>query len=324
MKRRHSQRRTTAIALALVTSVLAAAPGYTQNFPAKPVRIVTSEVGGGNDIAARILVPGVSAGLGQQVVVDNRNGVASPELVARALADGYTLHLNGSSLWIAPLLRSGLGYDPIKSFAPVILVDSTPNIVVVPASLSANSIKDLIALAKARPGALNYASGSTGAPTHLGVELFKSMAGVNIVRIPFKGAGPAVVAVVSGEVQMMFASAGSVAAAMKSGKVKALAVTTAEPSALAPGLPTVAASGLPGYEASSVHAIFAPSQTPAAIIKRLNEEFARVLRQSDIKERMLATGVEAVGSTPDAVAAAVKSDMVKMGKVIKEANIHED
>ena len=305
--------------------VIGAGAASGQNYPSRPVRIVTSETGGANDIVARMLVPDISARLNQQVIVDNRNGVSGPEIAARGLPDGYTLYLGASSLWIAPLLRSGgTSYDPVKDFAPITLVDTTPNIVVVSPSLPVKSIKELIALAKAKPGALNYASGSTGAPTHLAVELFKQMAGVDIVRIPFKGAGPAVISVLGGETQVMFASLGSVAAPLKAGKLRALAVTTAEPSTLAPGIPTVASAGLRGYEASSMHAIFAPAKTPVAIIQRLNQDIVRALSQPEIKEKFLASGVEPAGGSPQQLAATVKADMARMGKVIKDAGIRED
>ena len=294
------------------------------SYPNKPIRIVTSDAGGWSDIACRLLARNLSPALGQNVIVDNRNGVAGPEIVAAAAPDGYTLHLNGSSLWIAPLLRSGLSYDPIKDFAPVTLVDTSPNIVVVHPSLPVKSVKELIALASAKPGVLNYGSGSAGAPTQLAVELFKVMANVNIVHIPFKGAGPAVTALLSNQVQIMFASAGSVAAALKAGRLRALAVTTAEPSVLAPGLPTVAASGLPGYEAASVHAIFAPAATPSAIIVRLNREIGQVLRRDEIKERFLNAGVEPASNSPEQLGNMVKLEMVRLGKVIKDAGIRDE
>jgi tripartite-type tricarboxylate transporter receptor subunit TctC len=185
-------------------------------------------------------------------------------------------------------------------------------------------VKELIALAKARPGQLNYGSGGSGSSTHLSVELFKSLAGVNIVRIPYKGNAPALNDLIAGQVQVMFVTAATVTPHLASGRLKALAVTSAEPSVLAPGLPTVAASGLPGYESISIYGLFAPSRTPAAIIRLLNQESAQFLKTAEVKERFLKVGVETVGSTPEEFAAVIKSDMVKMAKVIKDAGLRED
>src|SRR5262249_10698473 len=183
------------------------------------------------------------------------------------------------------------------------------------------SVRELVALAKARPGELNYGASGTGSSPHLAAELFKAMAGVNIARIPFKGAGPALNSLMGGEVQMMFATCGTVAPHMKSGRLRALAVTGAQPSALAPGVPTVAATGVPGYEAISIQAIFAPARTPVAPVMRLNQDIARVLGMPDVKERLLNTGVEAAPGPPEQLAAVMKSEMARLGKVIKDAGI---
>jgi tripartite-type tricarboxylate transporter receptor subunit TctC len=215
-------------------------------------------------------------------------------------------------------------YDPLKSFSPITLAGNSPNVLVTHPSLPVRSLKELIALAKARPGELNYGSGSTGSPSHLAAELFKAMAGVNIVRIPYKGTGPAVNALVGGQVQLMFVSPTSVAPHVKAGRLRGLAVTAAQPSALAPGLPTVSGAGLTGYESTSSFGVLAPAYTPAAIINWLNQEIVQVLTGAEAKERLFSAGVEPVGNSADAFAALIKSDMAKWGKLIKAAGIRDE
>jgi tripartite-type tricarboxylate transporter receptor subunit TctC len=250
--------------------------------------------------------------------------MVSAEIAKHAAPDGYTLILYGSPLWLSPFLRDKLPYDPVRDYAPVSLVVNTPNVVVVHPSVPAQTIAELVALAKAKPGTLNYSSASTGSTQHLAAELFKNMAGVNIVRIPYKGSGPALNAVIAGQVQLMFPSAGSASQHVKANRLRALAVTTAQPSALVPGLPTVAASGLPGYESTSPFGVFAPLNTPAAIIARLNRDIARGLNDADIKARFTGAGVETVGSTPAELGAMVKTEMAKWGKLIRDAGIREE
>lgn len=292
-----------------------------QAFPNKPIRIVTSEPGGSGDFVGRLIAQGLPSGLGQPVIVENRGGnvVIPSMIVAKAAPDGYTLLLYGGTFWVGPLLEP-LPYDPVRDFSPVTLAVGSPGIVVVHPSVPVNSIKELIALAKANPGVLNYGSGATGAITHLALELFKSMAGVDIVRIAYKGAGPAITDLIGGQVQVMFATSGSVAAHVKSGKLKALAVTSAQPSALFPNLPTVAAT-IPGYRGESIFGIFAPAKTPAVIINRLNQEIVRVLNTADVKEKLFNSGVEVVASSPEQFGAAVKSEIARLSKVIKDAGI---
>jgi tripartite-type tricarboxylate transporter receptor subunit TctC len=303
--------------------VLGAGMVFGQNYPNKPIRIVASAAGGSGDFAARLIAQGLSGALSQQVVVDNRGGVIPGEIVSKAPPDGYTLLIDAASFWIGPLLQE-TPYDPVKDFAPVTLTDSAPNVLVVNPSLPVKSVKELIALAKARPGELNYGSSSTGSTPHLAAELFNMMAGVKIVRVPFKGSGPAVISLLGGQVQLMFATAGSVAPHVKSGRLRALAVASLQPSALAPGLPTIAASGVPGYEAVAFEGMFAPAKTPVAIIDRLNQEIVRVLNRAEVKERFFNAGVETVGSTPEEFAAAIKSNVAKWGKLIKDAGIRDE
>ena len=294
-----------------------------QDYPNKPIRTFTSPAGGSSDIAGRIIMQAISSPLGQQMIIENRAGLIAAETVMRAPPDGYTLLFYSSGLWILPLLQS-TPYDPVKDFLPITLAVSTPNILVVHPSLPVRTIKELIALAKARPGELNYASGPTGASNHLAAELFKAMADVNMVRVTYRGGGPANIALIGGEVQLMFTTAGSGGAYVKSGRLKALAVTSAQPSALAPGLPTVAASGLPGYESAGTSALFAPAKTSATIINRLNQEVVRALNGVDLREKLFNSGTEVVGNSPEELAAKIKSEMATSGKLIKDAGIRAE
>jgi tripartite-type tricarboxylate transporter receptor subunit TctC len=296
---------------------------FSQGFPNKPIRIVTSSAGGGGDIAARLIGQRLSAIWGQQVIVDNRGGVLPGQIVAAASPDGYNLLLFSGALWIGPLLQK-TPYDAVRDFSPITITDRTPCIIVVHPSVAAGSVKELIALAKAKPGGLSYGSGTPGAVTHVAGELFKSMAGVNLLHVPYKNAPPAIIDLVGGQTQVMFATSSSVSSHVKSGKLRGLAVTTAAPSELVPGLPTVAASGLPGYEAASINAVFGPARMSAKLVDQINREIVRVLSQSELKEKLFSMGVETVGSSPAQLAALVKSEMVTLGKIFKDLNIRLD
>ena len=301
--------------------VLDAGLASGQGYPNKPIRVIASGAGGGQDFVARLIAPGIAAALGQPVIVENRaGGFVSSEIVAKALPDGYTLLITGTSFTVAPLLQK-TPYDPVKDFSPVTLLDRAPNVLVIHPSLPVDSVKDLIALAKARPGEINYAAGSTGSASHLAAELFKSMAGVNIVHIPYKGMGPAIIGLLGNQVHLSFATTASIAPHIKSGKLKAIAITSAQPSALTPGLPTIAASGLPGYEVDDFHGILAPAKTPAAIIRRLNQEILIVLKSADVKEKLFNSGLEVVGSSPDEFAAKMKADIARTTRIIRDAGI---
>jgi len=287
----------------------------------KPVRIVVTGVGSGGDFAARVIAQGVSSSFGQQIIVDNRgSGNLPAEIVSKAAPDGYTLCLSAAPLWITPFLRK-TAYDPVKDFTPITLVVTSPNILVVHPSLPVRSVKELIALLRSKPGELNYATSGVGGSGFLAAELFRSMSRAVMVRVNYKGGGLAITELISGEVQLFFANAGTVAPHLKSERLRALAVTSAMPSPLLPGLPTVAAGGLPGYELVSVQGLFAPAGTPEAVITRLNREIVPFLRRHDTKERFFSAGVESLGSTPEALAAAVKSEMARLGTVIKAAGI---
>ena len=295
---------------------------FAQQYPTKPIRVISSLPGGVTDFTARVVAQELTRALGQQVIVDSRgSGVVTAEIVAKAPPDGYTLLITGSSFWIGPLLRK-TSYDPIKDFPPVSLLVNSPNILVVHPSLPAKSVKELIALASAKPGTLNYGSTGTGGAIHLPAELFKAMTGVNIVHVPYKGAGPAITSVIGGEVQILFALAGSVLQHIKSGKLTALAVTSAQPSSLVPGLPTVA-STVPGYATGSETVMFASPGTSAAVISRLSRETMRSLNHANVKEKFLSVGAEVVASAPNEFAAWLRSESTKWGKLIKDAGIRE-
>ncbi len=296
---------------------------FGQSYPNKSIRIVTSEPGGGADLVARIAAQGLTVVLAQQVIVDNRGGsaVIPAEIVAKAPPDGYTLSVSGNTTWLLPFLQENVPYDPLKDFSLISLTTSSPAVLAVHPSVAASSVKELIALAKARPGELNYASGTLGSTTHLATELFKVMAGINIVRVPYKGAGPALIALGAGQVQLMFFPASSGTPHMKAGRVKGLAVASAQPTALAPGLPTVTASGLPGYESGTFHVVFAPARTPEAIINRLNQEIVRYINRPEVKDQLFNSGLDIVGSSPQQSASTMKAEMDRMGKLIKQAGI---
>ena len=274
--------------------------GSGQAFPNRPIRIITSLPGGGSDFTARLIAQGISGPLGQPVIVENRPSNLTGDFAMKALPDGYTLLVEGNSFWFTPLIQPQR-YDVLRDFTPVTIALNSPNIIVVHPSVPANSIRELIALAKAKPGQLNYGS-SFGSTSHLAMEMLKSMAGINIVHVPYKGSGPAVNAVIAGEVQFMSASAAAVAPFTKSGKLRALAVTSAKPSAMLPGLPTIA-SAVPGYELELTTGLFASGKPPKAVINRLNQEIVRALNTKEIKEKFFTTGGETVGNTPEEFAA---------------------
>jgi tripartite-type tricarboxylate transporter receptor subunit TctC len=293
-----------------------------ENYPNRIIRIVTSATGGGSDILSRLIAPGLAESVGQQVIVDNRGAIA-PEIVAKAPADGYTLMVEGSPLWLLPLFRPSVPWNAERDFAPITLAVTSPSVLVVHPSLPVKSVRELIALAKAKPGELNYAAGTIGATPHLAAELFKSMTHVNIVRVGYKGTGPGVVALLGGEVELMFPNAGSAMPHIKSGRLRALAVTTSQPSTLVPDVPTLSAT-VPGYESSSPQGVFAPAKTPAAIVTRLSHELERVLKKPEVRDRMFNLGGEIAASSPEAFAAKMKADIARTTKLIKDAGIRAE
>ena len=307
--------------LFLIAAVTAANVTMAQDYPTRPIRIVTAAVGGGIDFTARLLSAGLTDRLGQQVIVDNRGGTnVAPQTVAKSTPDGYTLLVHNNTVWLSPLLDT-VPYDYEKELAPITLAARSPNILVVHPSLGINSVKELIALAKANPGKIDYASGPVGASNHLAAELFKAMAGVDLTRIGYKGGGPALNDVVAGQVKVMFATTGSVTSHVQSGRLKALGVTSAEPSPLVPGMATVSSLGVPGYSSEAIYGFWAPARTPAPIMRRLHDEAVRVLSQPEVKDRFFKSGVETVTSTPQEFAQVMKSENARLGKVLRSVGI---
>ncbi len=310
--------------IATVVCIVIAGAAQGQAYPSKTVRIVTSGVGGAGDVVSRLIAQGISAGLGQQVIVDNRSSGAIPvEVAVKARPDGYTMLVYGSTVWLGPFLRANAP-DPLRDLMPVTLAATAPNILVVHPSLPVKSIKELIALTRSKPGALNYAITGTGSSPHLAAELFRSMARVEIVRIGYKGAGAALADLIGGQVQMTFATAGSVMPMLKSGRLRALGISSAKPSALLPGLTPISAAGLPGYESVSTSGVFVPAGTPAALVQRLNAEIVRFLHSTEAKEKFLSVGVESAGTSPEQLTITMSAEMSRMGKVIRDAGIRED
>ncbi len=307
------------IHLGAVLLAIATAAG-AQVYPVKTIRILCATPGASGDFSARLMAQGLSANLGQPVIVDNRGGYASIDAVTKAAPDGYTLLVYGSTLWTVPLMEAA-SWDAQRDLAPVALLNSTPSTVVVHPSLPVRSVKELIALAKARPDELNYGSAPAGSSQHLASELFKAMAGVNIVYVPYKSSGIAQIGLLGGEVHMMFPPIGSVLPHVKSGRMRLLAVASAQPSAFLPGVPTVAAAGVPGYAFSTVVALFAPANTAAALITRLNQEVARVLNRADIRQRFMNEGLEAAGGPPEQLAHTIRIESARFAQLIKDAGL---
>jgi tripartite-type tricarboxylate transporter receptor subunit TctC len=309
------------LSIVSIITILNAGTTFAQPSANRPIRMVTSAPGGTSDVVGRLLAQGLASTTGRLAIVDNRGGgMIPPTIVFQSAPDGNTLLLYSGTLWIAPLLEK-TPYDAVKDFAPVTLAVVSPNVLVIHPSLAANSVAELIALAKAKPGAINYGSGGTGASTHLAGELFNAMAGVKITRIPYKATGPALNDLIGGQLQVMFPTAVAGLPHVKSGRLRALAVTTSKPSALAPGLPTVAASGLSGYESVSLVGIFSKAGIPQPILNRLNQDLVRALNLPDIKEKLFISGLEVVANSPAEFLTVIKSDITRLSKVIRDAGI---
>jgi tripartite-type tricarboxylate transporter receptor subunit TctC len=311
---------------ACALAALAISAAHAEVYPSKPVRmIVAYPPGGGTDIVGRVVAQKLGESLGQAVVVENRGGASGnigTELVARAAPDGYTILMgNVAPNAINVSLFKNLPYDPVADFAPVTLVASTPNILVVHPSTPARTVKEVIALAKAKPGTLNFASAGVGSSSHLAGELFRVLAGADIVHIPYKGAGPAMVDVLSGQVQLYFATMPAAMPHVKSGKLAAIAVTSARRSPALPDTPTTAEAGVPGYEASTWYGLLAPAQTPGAAVARLHQATVKILSDAALREKLADQGFEPVGNSPEEFGAYIKSEIAKWGKVIRDAGI---
>jgi hypothetical protein len=303
------------VAVSLSTTVCA------QTYPATHVRIITAAAGGGSDFATRLIAGPLAAALGQQVIVENR-GLLAADVAAKAPADGYTLLLSGQTLWLLPFMRDHVASN-VTDFTPITTATETVNILLVHPSLPAKSVRELIDLARARPGQLNFATSGNGSSVHIAAELFKSMAGINVQRINYKGASQALTELISGQTQFMFGVPGSVVPHIKAGRLRALAISGAKPSPLMPGLPPVAQT-VPGYEVASRLALFAPAGTPASIVTRLNREVVRVLNRSDVKNKFNESQIEIVGDTPEQLAAMIKAEIATTAKIIKEAGIRAE
>jgi tripartite-type tricarboxylate transporter receptor subunit TctC len=316
------------LAMALLACALAASGACAQQYPVKPVRFVLpfGAPGGAPDITARLIAPKLTEAWGQQVVVEPRvgaGGTIGTEVVANAAPDGYTILLTSPSHAINVTLYSKLPYDAVADFVPITQLVEVPNILVIHPSLPARTVKQLIALAKAKPGSLNYGSAGSGSSQHLAGELFKKMAGVDMVHIPYKGGGGVVVDLIAGQVQLTFGSATSLPY-VRSGRLVALAVTTAQRVTSVPNLPTIAEAGLPGYEASAWYALFAPARTPKVIVDKLQTEVARILKLPDVRERLAFETIQPVGSTPAEFAEFLKREIVKWGAIIRESGAKVD
>jgi tripartite-type tricarboxylate transporter receptor subunit TctC len=292
-----------------------------QDYPGKAIRVVTTPPGGGSDLHARMIAHGLAAVFSQPVVVDNRQVNILGELVAKAPPDGYTLLVDGGILWLTPLVQK-TGYDPIKDLAPITMLSTQPNLLVLHPSVNAKSVQELIALARAKPGVLAYGTTGVGGSNYLAGELFKTLAGVNILGVNYKAPGILVTSLVGGELQIGFLSSASVSQHVKSGALKAIAITSAKPSVLFPDLPTIAASGLPGYQIENRTAMFAPAKTPADVIERLNREAVRLVNSPEGKAFFANSGLEGIGSTPQELTADIQDDMTLFGKVVRDAGLH--
>lgn len=318
-----------AIGLALgVAAPLEASAATTSAYPNRPIRLIVPYApGGGADTLARGIGQKLSEMLGYAVVIDNRGGggtILGSDLAAKARPDGHTIILVASTHAVVSSLHKNLPYDPIRDFAPVVRVASAPNILALHPSLPAASVKELVGLAKSRPGQLVYASSGNGGGSHLAMEFLKSMARIDLIHVPYKGTGPAVIDLLSGQAQLMFGGMIGTLTHVKSGRLKALAVSSAKRSPVVPDLPTIAESGFPGYEAATWYGVLAPAGTPVAIVRKLNTEIIATLDQPDLKQRMGGQGADPAPSTPEEFAAYIKTEVAKWAKVVKESGARPD
>ena len=304
----------------LAVMTLSISLASAQTYPYRPIRVLTATIGGGSDIVARIIGGEISGPLGQPVVIDNKPTIVAPEVVAKAPPDGYTLLILANVAWNTSLVRK-VPFDPVKDLAPITMAARYPSVITVHPSLGVSSVKDLIAMAKAKPGVLNSSTGSTGGAGHLALELFKSVAGVNITRVPYSSGSQEIADLLAGRVQMTVGPGPEMAPHLKSGKMKGLAVTTAQPSTLFPDLPTVAAAGVPGYVFESSYNVFAPGGTPVAIINRLNREVVVGLAKPNVKQLVFDAGAEVVTGTPQQLAEVRDAELARLGKVLRDAGI---
>ena len=298
---------------------------HAQEFPTKPIRfVVPSSVGGGNDVLARLLSPKLSESLGKQFVVDNRSGaggIIGIDIVAKAPPDGYTILIVAGGYTLNPSLYAKLPYDTLKDFERVALVACAPNLLVVHSSVPVTSVRDLIAFAKAKPKYLNYASSGVGTTSYLSAEIFKLMTGVEMVHVPYKGAGDSTAAAIAGQVHLIFSTPNALVPQAKAGRVRALGVTSARRLPVIPEVPTIAEAGLPGYEVNNCYGVLVPARTPKPVVDKLNAEIVRILRLPETRVQLETLGFDVIGSTPDEFTAFAKKDLAKWAKTLKEAGI---
>jgi tripartite-type tricarboxylate transporter receptor subunit TctC len=309
--------------------LLASASACAQSsYPVKPVRIIVpSAPGGGTDITTRALNPRFTEYFGQPFVVENRGGAATvigTELAARGAPDGYTLLMASSALSVNPAMMRKMPYDAVRDFAPVSLVNSSPNVLVTHPALPARSVKEFIALAKARPGQITYASSGVGSSLHLTMEYFLVESGLRLIHVPYKGAGPANIDVIAGHAVSLMGSMISVAPFIRDGRMRALGVTSLTRSPIAPRVPTIAESGVPGYESIQWYGLLAPAGTPREIVAKLNQAVVRAVREPAIRKRFADDGVDPAGSTPEAFATVIRNDITKWQRVVKQAGIQPE
>jgi len=310
----------------LLLACCASFAALAQDYPIKPIHlIVPFPPGGGNDTVARAIAQQVGPDLGQPVVIDNRPGAGGSvgaELAARAPADGYTLFLAGvGSHAVNPNLHRSLPYDPVRDFAPISLIASAPSVLVVNPAVPARTLAEFTAYARAHPGKLNYASNGNGSAAQLAAAMYETMADVRMVHVPYKGIAPAMTDLMSGEVQLMFGTIVALVPHIQAGKLRALAVTSRKRSSLLTGVPTLAESGLPDYEAGSWYGILAPAGTPREVIERLHGAIVKALRQPEVSSRLAAEGAELIGSTPEEFGAHIKAEIARVGRVVRAAGI---
>ncbi len=314
--------------LLIIASLLATSVAGAQGYPSKPIKlIVTYPPGGTVDAVARVIAPKLAAQLGQPVVIDNRGGaggVIGGEAAAKSAPDGYTLMLDASNHAQNPALHSKMPFDTLRDFAPISLLVKVPNILLVHPAYPVRSVADLIALAKAKPGEVNYASSGNGSSPHLAAELFDSMAKTRMTHVAYKGGGPALTDVMAGQVPVFFASLGSSLQYVKSGKLRAIAVAGKIRSAVLPEVPTIAESGLPGYEMYEWNAVFAPAGTPSTLVERLAKAFATVLKDPDVHTRLAGLGAEVIGSTPAELDVFRRAELAKWTRLAKDNKIQLD
>ena len=311
--------RAAAAFIVLAFSVIA----HGQDYPTRPVRIITATPGGGNDYLARIVATALSATLGQQVIVDNRASRLIGGMVARATPDGHTLVVGGGTMQFLPLMEK-TDYDLLTDFAPISQLERSPNVLVVNPSLKVNTVGELIALARAKPDALRYGTGGNGGALHLAGEMFMQATHVKLARVPYKSTGPALIGLLTNEVHLVFATAGGAMVHVREGRLKALAVTSAKPFALIPGVPTLASQGLRDYDLDTIGFLLGPAKTPPRIVALLNEHVVQAMNQPDVKQRLGAGGSEAVTSTPEELRAKLEYDDARMRKLFRQIGLSPD